>query len=134
MRLLTIAGLVALSSSVAAFAQSKPAGDVARGQSVYEAKCAMCHGSGRKTTAIAPTLAGIAGRKSASISGFPYSSALKRANLTWDVDTVQRFLTAPSKLVPGTKMPIALPNSKDRADVIAYLWSSPATVPAAKNR
>ena len=39
----------------------------------------------------------------------------------WDETTLDRWLTNPSALVPGTKMFFKLDNPRDRADVIAYL-------------
>jgi cytochrome c len=41
--------------------------------------------------------------------------------LTWDEATLDRWLTNPSALVPGTKMFFQLSSAQDRADVIAYL-------------
>jgi len=39
----------------------------------------------------------------------------------WDQANLDRRLTKPQTLVPGAKMFFAMPNPKDRADVIAYL-------------
>lgn len=36
------------------------------------------------------------------------------------------FLTAPAKLVPGTRMFISIADPQQRADVIAYLKTLPA--------
>jgi hypothetical protein len=41
--------------------------------------------------------------------------------LAWDAATLDRFLTDPAKAVPGTAMPIPLPDASLRANVIAYL-------------
>jgi cytochrome c len=41
--------------------------------------------------------------------------------LTWDEATLDRWLTNPSALVPGTKMFFKLDAAQDRADVISYL-------------
>jgi cytochrome c len=43
--------------------------------------------------------------------------------LTWDEATLDRWLTNPSALVPGTKMFFKLDAAQDRADVISYLAS-----------
>ena len=69
-----------------------------------------------------PSLKGIVGRKSGSFPGFNYSPAMKGKNVTWNPATLDTYLTAPMKFVPGTRMAFAgLPNAQDRADVIAYL-------------
>lgn len=43
--------------------------------------------------------------------------------LHWDEPTLDRFLTAPSKVVPGSSMVVAVPEGGPRADLIAYLQS-----------
>jgi cytochrome c len=71
---------------------------------------------------MAPNLYGVVGRKAAS-TAFGYSAALKASGLTWDPATLDRFLTSPMKLVPGTRMLIPVSDPKQRADLIAYLGS-----------
>ena len=47
---------------------------------------------------------------------------MKKYDVTWTPETLEKYLPAPMKAVPGTKMTFAgLPNEKDRQDVIAYL-------------
>jgi cytochrome c len=47
---------------------------------------------------------------------------MRRSGLTWDAETLSRFLQSPSKVVPGTRMAFpGLSKPEDRADVIAYL-------------
>jgi cytochrome c len=46
---------------------------------------------------------------------------LKNSGLTWDEATLDRWLTNPSALVPGTKMFFKIDDAQARADVIAYL-------------
>jgi cytochrome c len=41
--------------------------------------------------------------------------------LTWDKTTLDRWLTNPIALVPGTKMYFKIDDPQKRADVIAYL-------------
>ena len=94
-------------------------GDAAAGAKLFS-RCSICHSTNGQAK-IGPTLAGVYGRKAASLEGFKYSKALAASDLTWDDDTLDKFLTAPSKLVPGTAMAINLPKAEDRADMIAYL-------------
>lgn len=104
----------------AASAQVK--GDVAHGESIFEDRCESCHakpGGGQ-----GPSLVGVVGRKSASVPGVIYSKALQNAHLTWTPQELDRFLTNPALAVPGTAMPLALSNPKERADLIAFLASS----------
>jgi cytochrome c len=67
-------------------------------------------------------LNGVVGAKAASSAGYAYSPAIKAAGLVWSAATLERFLTAPARLVPGTKMVFpGLAEARDRMDVIAYL-------------
>ncbi|MDF2638739.1 MAG: cytochrome c [Novosphingobium lindaniclasticum] len=84
--------------------------------------CRACHSvdKGGKN-GIGPNLNGIVGRNAASMPGFNYSSALKNARLSWDDRSLDTFLAAPAKKVPGTRMPIGTPDPAKRAAIIAYL-------------
>jgi len=56
------------------------------------------------------------------VPGFRYSSAMKSSNIVWDEKSLDAFLTAPQKAVPGNTMPFAgIPNEQERTDLIAYL-------------
>jgi cytochrome c len=114
--------LAALAATVLLTLTSLPAradGDAARGKTVF-GRCASCHTVTDENRA-GPGLAGLIGRKAGSVEGYKYSAALTSSGLVWDEKTLDEFLTAPSKLVPGTKMLIKLPKAEDRQDLIAYL-------------
>ncbi len=88
-------------------------------------KCAPCHaiGPGAKNK-VGPELNGLLGRPAASVEGFAYSDALKKSGITWDDETLHKWLENPKALVPGTKM--LFPGVKDetqRDDIIAYIES-----------
>lgn len=69
-----------------------------------------------------PSLAGLFGRTSGSMTGFTYSPAMQKAKIKWDAKSLDAFLTKPTGLVPGNRMAFAgLPNATDRANLIAYL-------------
>jgi glucose/arabinose dehydrogenase/cytochrome c2 len=89
------------------------------GRNIFQQRCAVCHTTGEHA-AQGPGLGGIVGRKAAS-TPFGYSRALRAANLTWDLGTLDRFLAAPSLLVPGTSMPMAIPDAVERRAVLGYL-------------
>ena len=99
------------------------AGDAKAGQSVYKAKCAMCHGVTAKAPAgIGPRLFGVIGRKVGTLPGYTFSPAMKASGLTWTADAVKRFLANPQGTVRGTKMPFApMTAAADRDNIAAYL-------------
>jgi len=98
------------------------AGDAAAGQAVFKSQCSTCHSPVAGKNAVGPSLFGIVGRKPGQIEGFHYSAANKAATLTWDEATLDKYLTSPKTVVPGTTMTYAgVKDETKRADVIAYL-------------
>ena len=100
------------------------AADASAGQGVFKANCAVCHSVAPGKTMVGPSLFGVVGRHSGSEPGFHYSAANRAADLVWDEATLERYITAPKIVVPGTIMPYpGLPDAAKRADLIAYLMT-----------
>jgi cytochrome c len=80
------------------------AGD--HGAEIFRA-CVACHTLSEKDNARAgPTLAGLFGRRIASLPGYRFSDALKGMNIVWTPETVAKlFEVGPNAYTPGTKMP-----------------------------
>ncbi len=95
--------------------------DANAGRTLFRAQCALCHSAeaGDNGGAQGPNLEGILGRKAAQ-TGFGYSAALKASGLTWNEATLDRFLAAPTTVVPGSSMVIPVPTAADRENLIAY--------------
>ena len=93
-------------------------GDASHGEALYEA-CQDCHSLDKND--VGPRHRGVFGRKAASLPDYDYSDALKSANITWNEETLDKWLTDPQVVAPGAKMFFHLDNPQDRADVIAYL-------------
>ena len=105
-----IAGLAASTlAGGTAFAQAK--GDPVAGKKIFM-RCIACH-------AVQP---GAGAKMGPNRPGFKYSAAMQKAKIKWDDATLDKWLTRPAAVVPGTSMAFAgLPNAADRANVIAYL-------------
>ena len=115
------ATLAALTAAGAAQAAGPAAGDVGRGKTVF-ARCVACHDLNTGAVRMGPSLKGIIGRKAGTAANFGYSGAMKAKAVTWGPATLDAFLAAPMKYVPGTRMGFAgLSNPQERADLIAYL-------------
>ena len=107
-------------------AQNAPAGDAARGKAFFEINCAVCHSPvlGPENLVImkqGPSLVGVMGRPAGSLPHFNYTKAIRETGFTWDTAKLFQFLQNPMEVVPGTTMPIPVADSRNRADVIAYL-------------
>ena len=93
------------------------------GAEVYRA-CVACHTLNADDGLRAgPTLAGIFGRRIASLPGYNFSEALKKLDIVWTPETVAKlFEVGPMAYTPGTKMPeqrIGSPD--DRAALMRFL-------------
>ncbi|HEY5043191.1 MAG TPA: PQQ-dependent sugar dehydrogenase [Verrucomicrobiae bacterium] len=109
-----------------AVAQDQPAGDAGRGRTFFQTTCAICHttslGPGNMVIVKqGPSLVGVVGRRAGSGLGFNYTKALGDSGIVWDAATLDHFLTNPLLAVPGTTMPMPVPDAGNRSDLIAYL-------------
>lgn len=110
-----LAGTVGIGATTSAVA-APPSG-----QQVFEQRCAVCHSVQPAPGKMGPPLAGVVGRKAGTLSGYSYSNAMKGSNITWSAATLDPYLKAPGKVVPGTKMLMGAPDAAQRAAVIDYL-------------
>jgi cytochrome c len=98
------------------------AADPDAGQTVFKTQCGICHSPLPGKNMVGPSLFGVVGRKSGSIEGFHYSAANRAAEITWTPEILDKYLTAPREVVPGTIMTYAgLKDDAKRADLIAWL-------------
>ena len=76
------------------------------GAEIYRA-CVACHTlSPDEGNRAGPTLAGIFGRRIATLPGYNFSDALKKLDIVWTPETVAKlFEVGPAAYTPGTKMP-----------------------------
>ena len=93
------------------------------GAEVFRA-CVACHTlSPDEGNRAGPTLAGLFGRRIASLPGYNFSAALKKLDIVWTPETVARlFEIGPATYTPGTKMPEQTIGSPDeRAALVKFL-------------
>jgi cytochrome c len=97
--------------------------NVENGKTIAQRQCSSCHTfneGGRN--GIGPNLYGIVGAPHGHAEGFNYSAALKSKPGPWTYEELNAWLFKPSAYAPGTRMSYAgLPNTQQRADLIAYL-------------
>jgi cytochrome c len=91
------------------------------GKQAYQ-ECLACHSTKAGENGVGPSLAGVFGTKAALVPGFRFSGPMKRSNLTWDAPTLDKFLSDPQALIPGTRMPYSgMPDTGKRAALVKYL-------------
>ena len=117
-RLFVVAAAIVVPAVCAA---AKP--DVENGKSTFNIMCVICHSVQKAGGAtLGPNLLGIVGRKAGTEPEFTlYTPALKASKITWSKKALDKFLVDPGAKVPGTAMPMQIPDNKTRADVVAYL-------------
>jgi cytochrome c len=97
------------------------AGD--HGAEVFRA-CVACHTlRADDTNRAGPTLAGIFGRRIATLPGYRFSDALKQLDIVWTPETVAKlFEVGPMTYTPGTKMPEQkIGAAEDREALVKFL-------------
>jgi cytochrome c len=94
----------------------------AMGEQVFK-RCVACHTIDKGgSNGIGPNLHGIVGRAVASHAGFSYSGAMKAKGGVWDEATLDTYLEAPMKVLPGTRMAFAgIIDAADRKALLLYL-------------
>jgi len=55
------------------------------------------------------------------VPDFHYSTSLKKLNVIWNAQTLDRWLQNPTAMAPGTAMGYRLTVPQERADVISNL-------------
>ena len=114
---------------IAALPAPYNAADLDNGKHKF-AQCRSCHTTSQGgPNMTGPNLWGVFGRKAGGQDGFAYSDGVKAAGFTWDAEHLDKWITDPRAMIPGTKMTFfGIQDAKDRVDVIAYLKSE-TTVP-----
>ena len=106
-----------VSSAVAAQDSNSASAD--HGRDVFERRCTGCHSLDSDKEG--PRLRGVYGRNAGSVASFKYSDALKKASVTWDEASLDKWLTDPDKFIADVDMDFHLAKPEERSAVIAYL-------------
>jgi cytochrome c len=119
MRIRAIRFLTAAFTAVVLIGASQLTPDTSRGRELFERRCTGCHAL--DSMKAAPPLRAVFGRPAAGAARYPYSDALKQSRITWDEESLDKWLSDPERLIPGNDMSFRLDNATERADIIAYL-------------
>jgi cytochrome c len=89
------------------------------GKEIFERRCGGCHALDNDKEG--PRLRAVYGRAAGSVTSFKYSDALKKAHITWDAESLEKWLSNPDKFIPDNDMGFHLEKADERREVIAYL-------------
>ncbi len=94
-------------------------GDADRGKQFFDKRCTGCHSLDSNKEG--PRLRGVYGRKAGTVADFTYSDELKAAHITWDDQSLDRWLTNPDAVISDNDMAFHVSNPQERADIIQFL-------------
>jgi cytochrome c len=89
------------------------------GKQLFDKRCGGCHALDRDKEG--PRLGGVFGRRAGSVASFEYSSSLKTSNVTWNADTLDKWLTNTESLVPNNEMTFRVAKADERRAIIEFL-------------
>jgi cytochrome c len=114
-----------LATALALFSGTALAQDVnpEEAQLAFNNHCRTCHVTKEGDNRLGPSLHDVIGRQAGSVPGFGYSSAMKDAGITWDEETLDRYIENPEAVVPGNNMKpySGITDPEERAKIIAHL-------------
>jgi len=94
----------------------------ADGAALFATHCAECHSLKEGKDKKGPSLLASVSKPAGGRNGFVYSDALKASGLVWTPETLDAYIAAPGKKLPGGKMKFdGLPDATERAALVAYL-------------
>jgi cytochrome c len=112
----TFGALMLLTAAARADEFSEP------GRQIFMRRCQTCHGgTGKADTPLGPNLTGVLGRKAGTGSSGVHSRAALEADTVWTRSSLRRYLSAPGAEMPGTLMPVQVPDSRELDDLLNYL-------------
>jgi len=94
-------------------------GDAERGKAIFNKHCTSCHAM--DVDREGPKLRGVFGRKAGEVPGFKYSAALKASGITWDKDSLNKWLSDTDVMIPDNAMGFRVIKASERLDLIEYL-------------
>ena len=96
------------------------------GELLFQANCATCHGLDLQGSEAGPSLYGVVGRKAGMEPGYAYSQSLKDSAVTWDPNTLDKWIADPDAVIPGNAMSppySGITDAATRKKIVAFLES-----------
>jgi cytochrome c len=98
-----------------------------QGEAIFKRTCGACHTVEPGKNRVGPSLAGVVGRKAGTVQGFKYSDPMSKSDVTWNEESLDKYLADPKGFIPGNKMIfVGLKKDSDRDAVIDFLEKAKA--------
>ncbi len=93
------------------------------GQIAFNNACRTCHTVREGDNRLGPNLSRVIGRKAGSLPNYNYSESMKKADLVWDKQNLDRFIANPDAVVSGNNMKPygGIASADERAKIVAFL-------------
>ena len=93
------------------------------GQIAFNNACRTCHTVREGDNRLGPNLSRVIGRKAGSLPNYNYSESMKKADIVWDKQNLDRFIANPDAVVSGNNMKPygGIASAEERAKIIAFL-------------
>jgi cytochrome c len=99
-----------------------PTAGAMTGADLFKQQCATCHAlDAGDPPRQGPLLAGVYGRKPGHVAGFHFSPGYDTADFVWDEPHLDRYLSDPQAVFPGSMMVYKQKNADTRKAIIAFL-------------
>jgi cytochrome c len=104
------------------------AAELAQGKKIYAQRCGACHDP--EENRVGPRHKDLFGRRVGSTADYTYySQGMRRSELVWDAQLLDKWLTNQESVVPGQRMNYPIAEAEDRRLIIAYLRSLSPNAP-----
>jgi len=96
------------------------------GQIAFNNACRTCHTVREGDNRLGPSLSRVIGRKAGSLPNYNYSESMKKVDLVWDKQNLDRFIANPDAVVSGNNMKPygGIASAEERAKIVAFLESA----------
>ena len=96
------------------------------GQIAFNNACRTCHTVREGDNRLGPNLSRVIGRKAGSLPNYNYSESMKKADLVWDKQNLDRFIANPDAVVSGNNMKPygGIASADERAKIVAFLGTA----------
>lgn len=114
--------LLCIAGSAAHAQMPIPQAEAPDGARLFRNQCAACHSlKASDPPRQGPNLEHVYGRKIGSVEGYKYTPGYRESDGVWDEEKLDKYLTNPSAVFPGSTMAYRQQNAATRQAIIAYL-------------